>query len=91
MIKCYCDFYLFFLLFSFFSDMGQVTKETFDVSTGSVSFTLNVEYTEGIKEFWIIDFEPYRYNVDQLPVNEATGQWWRNVEEGEGRGGDLNI
>ena len=73
--------------------MGQVTKEKFDVSGGSVSFTLNVEYTEGIKEFWIIDFEPYRYDVDQLPVDEATGEWcwvegWVWMEGGESMWGE---
>ena len=58
--------------------MGQVTKDDFDVSGGSVTFTLNVQDTVGIKEFWIIDFEPYRYNVDRLPVDENTGQYIRD-------------
>ncbi|XP_072042048.1 uncharacterized protein [Amphiura filiformis] len=57
-----------------FADMGQVTKDTFDVAGGLVTLTLNVQDTIGIKEFWIIDFEPYRYNVDQLPVDEGTGR-----------------
>ena len=29
--------------------------------------------------------------MDQLLVNEATGEWWRNVEEGEGRGSQCII
>ncbi|XP_071793026.1 uncharacterized protein [Asterias amurensis] len=57
-----------------FANMGQVTKDSFDVESGVVTLQLNVQDTEGIKEIWILDFQPYRFNIDAMPVNELDGQ-----------------
>ena len=54
--------------------MGQVTKDEFDVSGGTVTFTLNVQDTVGVKELWILDFQPYLYDVDALPIDPNTGR-----------------
>ena len=53
--------------------MGQVTKDVFDVQDGVVNLQLNVQDTQGIDEIWILDFQPYRFNIDAMPINEQIG------------------
>ncbi len=57
--------------------MGQVTKDTFDVENGVVTLQLNVQDTEGVDEIWILDFQPYRFNIDATPINELNGKYIR--------------
>ncbi|XP_038045401.1 uncharacterized protein LOC119719982 [Patiria miniata] len=56
-----------------FAVMGQVTKDTFDVQSGNVTLQLNVQDTVGTMDFWLLDFQEYRFNLDALPVDESTG------------------
>lgn len=54
--------------------MGQVTKNTFDITDGQVELIFDVQDTKNIDELWILDFEPYRFDEFALPVNELTGE-----------------
>nr|BAJ41227.1 egg coat matrix protein [Apostichopus japonicus] len=57
-----------------FAEMGQVTKNTFDITDGQVELIFDVQDTKNIDELWILDFEPYRFDEFALPVNELTGE-----------------
>ncbi|XP_070539874.1 uncharacterized protein [Ptychodera flava] len=57
-----------------FAEMGQVYKETFNVTMGQVDIELVVQDTGGVQEIWILDFQPFRFIQNALPVDEATGR-----------------
>ncbi|XP_077992062.1 uncharacterized protein LOC144446183 [Glandiceps talaboti] len=61
-----------------FSNMGQVFKEEFNVTLGQVQLELTVQDTDGIDELWVLDFQPFRFIQNALPVEANTGELIRS-------------
>nr|XP_006815563.1 PREDICTED: uncharacterized protein LOC102804246 [Saccoglossus kowalevskii] len=56
-----------------FSVMGKVTKDEFNVTNGVVDLKLNVQDTENVYEFWILDFQEFKFIQNAYPIDETTG------------------
>ncbi|XP_033626765.1 uncharacterized protein LOC117289655 [Asterias rubens] len=60
---------------SLFSDMGRVRIGTFAVNYNTTELDVIFEDITGVKELWVIDFQPYNFKW-RTPINDHTGELW---------------
>ncbi|XP_070554713.1 uncharacterized protein [Ptychodera flava] len=56
-----------------FRKMGQAYVDEFQIEEENLVFDVVAEDTIGEAEFWVVDFQPYKYNEDALPVDPDNG------------------